>query len=137
MRMRMCVVLLLLAPLGLAAAAPAPEVAAQDAALAWLALLDAGQYADSWAQAATLFRQNLTQAQWQSAAEAARTPFGALKTRSLQSATFRRDLPGAPDGEYVVMQFTTAFRGKASAIGTVTAMKDPDGSWRVAGDYIK
>ena len=100
-------------------------------------LVDGGNYADSWTQAATLFRDNVTQAQWQSAAESARGPVGALKARQVQSATFRRDLPGAPDGEYVVIQFASAFRGKASAIETVTVMKDRDGSWRVAGYYLK
>ncbi|MBV8784094.1 MAG: DUF4019 domain-containing protein [Gammaproteobacteria bacterium] len=135
MRFRMCMALLLLT--GWAAAAPAPEAAAQEVALAWLGLVDGGNYADSWTQAATLFRDNVTQAQWQSAVESARGPVGALKARQVQSATFRRDLPGAPDGEYVVIQFTSAFRGKASAIETVTVMKDRDGSWRVAGYYLK
>ncbi|MBV9696265.1 MAG: DUF4019 domain-containing protein [Gammaproteobacteria bacterium] len=135
MRFRMCMALLLLT--GWAVAAPAPEAAAQEVARAWLVLVDGGNYADSWTQAATLFRDNVTQAQWQSAAESARGPVGALKARQVQSATFRRDLPGAPDGEYVVIQFASAFRGKASAIETVTVMKDRDGSWRVAGYYLK
>ena len=135
MRFRMCLALLLLT--GWAVAAPAPEATAQQVALAWLALVDAENYADSWTQAAALFRGNVTQAQWQSAAASARGPVGALKARQVQSATFRRDLPGAPDGEYVVIQFSTAFRGKASAIETVTVMKDQDGTWRVAGYYLK
>ena len=135
MRFRLCVVLLLLS--GGAAAAPGPEAAAQEVARAWLALVDGGNYADSWTQAATLFRANVTEAQWQSAAEGARGPVGALKSRQVQSASFRRDLPGAPDGEYVVILFASAFRGKASAIETVTVMKDKDGSWRVAGYYLK
>ena len=67
MRFRMCMALLLLT--GWAAAAPAPEAAAQEVALAWLGLVDGGNYADSWTQAATLFRDNVTQAQWQSAVD--------------------------------------------------------------------
>jgi hypothetical protein len=53
------------------------------------------------------------------------------------SAKFARSLPGAPDGEYVVIQFTTSFDGKAVATETVTPMKDPDGHWRVSGYYIR
>jgi hypothetical protein len=46
-------------------------------------------------------------------------------------------LAGAPDGEYVVFQFNSSFAHKATALETVTAMKDTDGVWRVAGYSIK
>ncbi|HWN92533.1 MAG TPA: DUF4019 domain-containing protein, partial [Verrucomicrobiae bacterium] len=48
-----------------------------------------------------------------------------------------RTLPGAPDGEYVVIQYETAFENKASAVETITPMLDKDGSWRISGYYIK
>jgi hypothetical protein len=113
------------------------EASAAAAAVAWLALVDAGSYAESWNAAATRFRQAVTQQQWQSSAARAHTLFGALKSRELQSATFEHTLPGAPDGEYVVVRFATSFANKATAIETVTPMKDNDGTWRVAGYYIK
>ena len=53
------------------------------------------------------------------------------------SKTFMTELPGAPDGRYVVIQFDTAFENKASSVETVTPMADPDGAWRVAGYFIK
>ena len=62
---------------------------------------------------------------------------GALKSRTLKSATFARTLPGAPDGEYVVIQYETAFENKAAAVETITPMLDKDGSWRISGYYIK
>lgn len=46
-------------------------------------------------------------------------------------------LPGAPDGEYVVIQFETSFEKKKSSLETVTPMKEKDGAWRVSGYYIK
>ena len=46
-------------------------------------------------------------------------------------------LPGAPDGEYVVIQYATTFENKKSAIETITPMLDGDGKWRVSGYYIK
>jgi len=113
------------------------EASAAAAALAWLALVDAGSYAESWNAAATRFRQAVTQQQWQSSAARARAPLGVLKSRELESATFEHTLPGAPDGEYVVVRFATSFANKAAAIETVTPMKDDDGTWRVAGYYIK
>jgi hypothetical protein len=113
------------------------EAAAESAARAWLALVDAGNYDGSWSAAAALFRQRVPESQWQSAASSVRGPLGALKSRTLQSATFKSALPGAPDGEYVVVQFASSFENKASAIETVTPMKDPDGAWRVSGYYIR
>jgi len=35
------------------------------------------------------------------------------------------------------MQFDTSFANKKAAIETVTPMLDTDGTWRVAGYYIK
>ena len=54
-----------------------------------------------------------------------------------ENQTYKTSLPGAPDGEYVVMEFTTAFTNKKSAIETITPMLDEDGQWRVAGYYIR
>ena len=113
------------------------EAAAQAAAVKWLALLDTGQFAASWTAAAALFRSSMPQEAWQAKVAHAREPLGALKSRKLQSATFARTLPGAPDGAYVVLQFAAAFEHKAAALGTVTPMQDTDGVWRVAGYYIK
>ena len=110
---------------------------AQTAALAWLALVDAEKYGQSWSEAALLFRSAVMQVDWVNAVTAVRAPLGALKSRTLKSANFTRSLPGAPDGEYVVIQFDSQFEHKASAAETVTPMRDKDGIWRVAGYYIK
>lgn len=115
----------------------APEQAAEAAARSWLALVDSGNYAQSWSEASTLFRQQLTQAQWQAAATSARGPLGALKSRQFLSAAFARTLPGAPTGEYVVIQFTSSFDRKVTAVETITPMKDKDGAWHVSGYFIR
>jgi hypothetical protein len=115
----------------------AAEKAAQQSAQTWLALVDAGKYGQSWSEAAQLFKQAMTQAQWESAVKAARGPLGKLESRNLQSASYKRSLPGAPDGEYVVIQYATSFENKKSAIETITPMKDKGGVWRVSGYYIK
>jgi hypothetical protein len=117
--------------------AQTPESAAESAAIAWLGLVDAGDYAESWSAASTLFRQSVTEAQWQAAVAGVREPLGPLTSRKVQSATFKDSLPGAPDGEYVVIVFTSSFANKATAIETVTPMKDADGEWRVSGYFIR
>ena len=110
---------------------------ARAAASAWLATVDSGRYGHSWDQGAVLFQTSVTKDQWQHAMETARSPLGELKTRTLKSATFARSLPGAPDGEYVVVRFETDFANKAGAVETVTPMHEKDGSWKVSGYYIK
>lgn len=64
-------------------------------------------------------------------------PTGRCSSRNDRSATYTRILPGAPEGEYVVVQFNTTFENKAQAIETVAAALDRDGTWRVAGYFIK
>jgi hypothetical protein len=111
--------------------------AARTAVDTWLSLIDGQKYAASWDTAAGAFRKAVTQEQWATAVRGARAPLGALKSRALKSATPAASLPGAPDGEYVVFQFDAVFEQKAAAVETVTAMKAPDGSWHVAGYFIK
>jgi hypothetical protein len=110
---------------------------AEEAAQAWLKLTDAGQYAQSWDTASSLFQGSITQSNWEQALRGARLPLGSLKSRKLKSATYTKTLPGAPDGEYVVIQFNSQFEKKASAIETVTPQQEQDGTWKVSGYYIK
>jgi Protein of unknown function (DUF4019) len=118
-------------------AQPASNPAADKAAENWLALVDGGRYTESWKQAASLFREKVTAPQWEAAVRSAREPLGKLGTRNLVSAQFSRTLPGAPDGEYVVIRYETSFEHKKTAVETVTPMKDRDGTWRVAGYFIQ
>jgi hypothetical protein len=119
------------------AGADSREAAAEAAALKWLALIDSGAYEQSWSAAASLFQAKVTQAQWEGAAAHVRGPLGAVQSRKLQSATFTRTPPGAPQGQYVIIQYSTVFANRPSATETVTPMKDTDGAWHVAGYYIK
>jgi hypothetical protein len=111
--------------------------AAQVAALTWLALIDAGHVDTSWDEAADIFQQHIAKAAWASAAANARTPLGAVISRQLTSARYAKTLPGAPDGEYVVIQFATRFEHKADATEFVTPARAKDGSWKVSGYFIK
>jgi len=102
-----------------------------------LSLTDAKQYAASWESAAALIQTAISKDEWVRSLSAVRSPIGALKSREVAAANFSTTLPGAPDGEYVVFQFSSSFENKASALETVTAMKGSDGKWRVAGYFIK
>lgn len=113
------------------------EKEAVKAAESWLGLVDEGEYGESWDQSAELFRAALPKEKWEQSLNSARKPLGELVARKVKSTKYATSLPGAPDGEYVVIQFTTSFTKKNSAIETVTPMKDPDGVWRVSGYYVK
>lgn len=110
---------------------------AQRAATAWLALTDAGRYAASWDAGASLFKAGVSKADWEKALTQIRTPLGNLRSRKLRSATFTPNLPGAPTGQYVIIQFDTDFANRAASVETVTPMLDTDGAWRVSGYFIK
>jgi hypothetical protein len=114
-----------------------PEREAQQAAEAWLADVDAQRYPESWMGAAALFRGAIDQAGWVKSVGAVRGPLGPLKSRALKSAHYAKTLPGAPDGEYVVLKYDTVFDKKEHAVETVTPMKDADGLWRVSGYFIR
>jgi hypothetical protein len=113
------------------------EDAAVKAAEAWLALVDGGEYDKSWNEAAAYFRGAVKKDDWVASLGAVRSPLGKTVSRTLKGATYATELPGAPDGEYVVIQFETVFSNKGSAVETITPMKDEEGRWRVSGYFIR
>jgi len=114
----------------------AAEKAALASATAWLALADGGKYSETWDQAAGYFKNALNKDQWIASLKGGRNPLGKAISRKLKSKMYTKTLPGAPDGEYVVIMYDTKFENKESAVETVTPMLDKDGKWRVAGYYI-
>jgi len=122
---------------GYAVAETEEERAAIDSAKAWLMLVDEGRYGRSWDEAAGYFKKMVERSEWIKTIKAVRGPLGEVISRSLRSSTYTTSLPGAPDGEYVVIQFETSFKNKKSAIETVTPMLDSDGHWRVSGYYLR
>ncbi|MFH2138195.1 MAG: DUF4019 domain-containing protein [Candidatus Omnitrophota bacterium] len=103
----------------------------------WLKLVDEGKYSESWNEAAQYFKNAVSKEQWEQSLTAIRTPLAEILSRKLETAQYFTTLPGAPDGEYVVIQYETSFKNKKSAMETVTPMLDKDGKWRVSGYYIK
>ena len=116
---------------------PQAETAAIDAAKAWLSLVDGEKYAESWEASAQYFKGAVKKEQWLQAMQSGRKPFGKNISRELKSKRYRTALPGAPDGEYVIIQFNASFENKKVALETITPMLDKDGLWRVSGYYMK
>jgi hypothetical protein len=73
------------------------------AAASWLALVDAKEYDKSWAEAAPLFQEKISEKDWVRMVAFVREPLGEVKSRQLLGAQPATTLPGAPEGEYVVI----------------------------------
>jgi hypothetical protein len=118
-------------------ASESDEAAAEKAALSWLSLVDESKYPQSWTEAASYFKSAIKKSQWEAQVKAAREPMGKIVSRAVKSKKYATSLPGAPDGEYVVIQFETKFANKSAAVETITPQKDKDGQWRVSGYFIR
>jgi hypothetical protein len=116
---------------------PQAEKIALESANEWLNLIDNGRYAESWELAAELFKGAVEKDTWDKQLNTVRKPLGKLISREVIKKEYMTSAPGAPDGEYVLIQYNTSFENKKRAIETVTPMKDKDGEWKVSGYFIK
>lgn len=128
---------LMMAGVVLAGATDNKEANAIDAGKQWLSLCDQAKYGESWEMAAAYFKNAVKKEQWEQMAAAVRTPLGPVGKRGVKSQHYQTAVPGAPDGEYVIIQFSTVFENKKESTETVTMMMDPDRGWRVSGYFVK
>ncbi|MDP2653344.1 MAG: DUF4019 domain-containing protein [Candidatus Omnitrophota bacterium] len=120
-----------------AAGTPEKVQTAVEAAKQWLDLVDTGRWGESWDTAAPVFKNAAGRDQWIAMLERARGPLGDVLHRKVQTANYLTALPGAPAGEYVVIQFQVTFSDGKSMVETITPMLDTDNIWKVSGYYIK
>ena len=114
------------------------DTATEEAVLAanqWLALIDSNEYDRSWQATASILQDAISSEKWEIALNGVLPAYGKINSRELISATPMKELPGAPKGEYVVIQFKSSFEFK-DGIETITPMKE-DGVWKVSGYFIK
>ncbi len=107
------------------------------AAEEFLLLIDTSQYAQSWDIASSFFKSQVTKETWVKQISSLRPAFGKVTNRQIQNADYLTELPGAPDGQYIVIQYDSSFENKRKAVETITPMLDEDGKWRVSGYYIQ
>ena len=111
----------------------AREKEARAAAAAWLALIDAGDYAGAYAAEPDRLRKATTEEQFVRSMEGRRVPFGRVLSRSFIGAAFTHKLTGSPDGQYESILFRTAFANKSLAAERVI-LSHESAQWRVV-DY--
>jgi hypothetical protein len=109
------------------------EKEARAAALHWLHLVDAGDYAQAYEEEPARLRASITDAQFNRSMEGRRAPFGKVLSRKFIGAAFTKKLTGSPDGRYESILFRTAFEHKAVAAERVILSYEAR-QWRVV-DY--
>lgn len=109
----------------------------QEAAVAWLDLLDSGQYGASWDQAAVALQRAVPRPAWEARMRAVRAPLGAVLARRLKLASYTEALPEVAIGQSVVLEYETRFENRVSAVETVTPIKDAWGMWKVGAYSIR
>jgi DNA-binding CsgD family transcriptional regulator len=107
-----------------------------DAATAWIALLDQGQWAESWASAGAMFTPLVSAADWAAHARSVREGVGAVVSRVQKSATRTASLPGAPAGDYTVIQYQTTFANRPAATETAVFVHEA-GGWKAVGYFVR
>lgn len=120
-----------------AQAAPVSDPASLPRAKTFLAEVDQGDWEGSWNATGRFFQAQVTAEKWAEAIEPVRAPLGKIVSRKLASVDSKTNLPGAPDGEYELLQFETQFSSlEKPAIETVVMLKGADG-WEVVGFFIR
>jgi hypothetical protein len=100
----------------------------------WLNEVDAGKLADSWKDAAEVFKLGISEAEWVTDLATMRGRLGKTTMRELKVAQFSTTVRGAPvTGEYVTISFLTKFANAPLAVETLIVSKEADGEWRIAG----
>lgn len=114
----------------------ASQSAASNAARVWIDSVDGQRWEESWRSAGTIFKSQLTAQAWEASIQPVRKPLGAVSSRVVQSATKHSSLPGAPAGEYEIVEFRSDFVNKKAAVETVILARESAG-WKVVGYFIR
>jgi uncharacterized protein (TIGR03067 family) len=108
--------------------------AAMAAAQEWLNLVDAAKYAESWEASAKINRDGISKQKMVDAYREMFKPLGSLKSRDYRTREYKTGMPGAPVGEYMVIQFRTQF-ANGRVTETVVLIRESDGQWRVSSYF--
>jgi hypothetical protein len=111
-----------------------PDPQAVATAAKWLSVVDAGNYAQTFAMFPARIRSggDAVEKYWVGYLRAKRAPLGRVLSRKLAKAWFTRTLPSSPDGYYEFFHYNTSFQRKTRAEESVTLTKE-SGHWQVSG----
>jgi len=103
----------------------------------WLALIDSGKAGAAWDLSSKQLQSSVTRAKFIAAIGDVRKPLGKLEERTAERFARSHRLPGAPEGDYVIVEYTARFpKGKKLQEQLVWSIEESD-VWRVAGYYYR
>lgn len=105
--------------------------ASQIAAKAFLGLLDAGKYGESWDSGSQLMKHTIKRKEWDKAMTKLRKPKGSVSSRTVLDQRTAKDPANLPKGDYMVLFYKTDFSSKPNAYELITLYHEGDGQWRV------
>ncbi|KEO91597.1 hypothetical protein EH31_02700 [Erythrobacter longus] len=113
------------------------SAAALSRARQFIRAVDAGNWTGSWEVAGTFFQSQAGADEWTALVEPVRGPLGKVEERRLATVQKAASLPGAPEGDYEILQYQTKF-SKVDEISTETVIliRNGDG-FDIAGYYIR
>ncbi len=101
----------------------------------WLTFLDEGNAGEAWDAASDLLKSSVSRVKWADVVKQTRSPLGSVTTRVLGQVQQTTELPGAPNGNYIVAQFETSLT-TGRYIETLILAFELD-EWKPAGYFIK
>lgn len=103
----------------------------------WMTLIDQGQFASSWLDAAPLFKDIITREQWVAAMVATRRPLGNVRARQVGRSEASQSLPGGTQGAFMIIRYNTDFANRSGLEETVTLMMIRNDQWRVVSYSVR
>ncbi len=103
----------------------------------WLKLVDDNKYGRSWDESAQLFKNSVIRIEWIQLLKNTRRPLGRLINRELISLTYTTSMLNAPEGEYVVIEYNTAFKEQSNVTEIITLVRINEEFWRVSGYFFR
>lgn len=104
--------------------------ASAEAAKSWLAIVDKGDYGQSWNQASALMKLTIQKDEWVTVMNTMRKPLGKVTSREVVDQRTAKNPHGLPAGDYMVLFYKTAFSQRTNASELVTLHLE-DGAWQV------
>jgi hypothetical protein len=118
-------------------AAHASQVeAARKAAEAWLTLVDAEKYEESWKQTAPFLQAHVPEKDWDKHMQSMRSSIDPMIDRSLHTTQYREQFPGLPAGEYVAFVWETYFGAKRTMLESLIMSFDGV-QWKPVGYAVQ
>ncbi len=107
------------------------------AAMDFLQLVDAGDYETARKEGAALLKTRVTLNDWIAKLAGVQSRLGPIIKREQVEASYSTSAKDSPDGEYVMLTYTSNFKQKVGVSETIIVMLDKNRGWRVAGYFFK